>query len=57
VPSKKNPAPKLVISKKWNMPITPGDTPGRMETLPIRPGDKPGVWTNLSKTNKRRTTP
>jgi hypothetical protein len=53
---KKNPAPKLVIPKKWRMPNTPGPT-ARVDTLPVRPGDKP-KWVNLSKTVKatnRRT--
>ncbi len=54
MPTKKNPAPKISIPKKWRMPNTPGPT-GRIDTLPIRPGDKPGTRINLSKTNNRRT--
>ena len=52
-PKKKAVTHKIVIPKKWNMPIRPGDKPGKPQIMPIRPGDKPGVRVNLSRRGSR----
>jgi hypothetical protein len=55
MPAKKKavtPPKKIVIPKKWLMPVKPGDKPGVRQNMPVKPGDKPGVWVNLSKKYK-----
>jgi hypothetical protein len=54
-PKKKavTPPKKIVIPKKWLMPMRPGDKPGKVTNMPMKPGDKPGVWTNLSRRGNR----
>ena len=52
-PKKKAVTPKIVIPKKWHMPMRPGDKPGVRQNMPVKPGDKPGVRINLSRRGNR----